>query len=335
MPVYLMITSKSGALSDSVYSLDDNSSIRQQSHSHLPVINIMGPTASGKTALAIELAKKINGEVVSVDSALIYRGMDIGTAKPSLAEQDGVKHWLIDIVEPEQAYSVAEFCRDAVVSIDDILRREKVPILTGGTMMYFNALVNGLSSMPQADKKVRSEIQLFIDEYGLAAAHSKLFDIDQGSGLRIHHNDPQRIMRALEVHALTGKTMTELQAIKPSPLSYRFIQFSLMLNDRTKLHERIAQRFDIMLKNNFEDEVLQLRKNSQLHVDLPAIRSVGYRQMWQYLDGDYSFDEMREKAIIATRQLAKRQITWLRSWPNSNLLDSGDIKNIDLILRHY
>ncbi|MFT5276860.1 MAG: tRNA dimethylallyltransferase [Glaciecola sp.] len=314
---------------------ESNARDNQQSKVYPNVINIMGPTASGKTSLAIELAKKINGEVISVDSALVYRGMDIGTAKPSLAEQDGVRHWLISIAEPEQAYSVAEFCRDAVICIDDILQRGKVPILVGGTMMYFNGLVNGLSSMPNADKNVRVQIQVFIDQHGLEAAHRRLADIDFESGKRIHQNDPQRIMRALEVHALTGKTMTELQAIKPEPLPYNFIQFSLMLGDRAKLHERIAQRFDIMLGNNFEQEVIKLRMNSNLHIDLPAIRSVGYRQMWQYLDGDYDAKEMREKSIIATRQLAKRQITWLRSWEQAILLETGNTKNIDLILQHF
>jgi tRNA dimethylallyltransferase len=299
------------------------------------VVNIMGPTASGKTSLAIALAKKINGEVVSVDSALVYKGMDIGTAKPSLKERDGIKHWLIDIIEPENAYSVAEFCRDAVTCIDDILRRGKVPILAGGTMMYFNGLVNGLSSMPNADQNIRAQIQAFIDQHGLEAAHGKLIDIDPDSGSRIHQNDPQRIMRALEVHALTGKTITELQSIKPASLPYNFMQFSLMVNDRKKLHERIVQRFDLMLKNNFEQEVMKLRKNHCLHIDLPAIRSVGYRQIWQYLDGEFNQKEMRERGIIATRQLAKRQITWLRRWEGANLLETGNDGNVDFISQSF
>jgi tRNA dimethylallyltransferase len=298
------------------------------------VITIMGPTASGKTALAIDLAKSINGEVISVDSALIYRHMDIGTAKPSVEEQDGIKHHLIDIVEPEQSYSVAEFCSDTIDCIDDILQRGKVPILAGGTMMYFNGLIKGLSSLPNADEKVRAQIQLFIDQHGLQAAHEKLKEIDPESGMRIHQNDPQRIMRALEVYTLTGKTMTALQAVKPEPLPYEFVQFSLMPEDRALLHQRVEQRFDLMLQNNFEQEVKELRKNTKLHVDLPAIRSVGYRQMWQYLDGEFDYPEMREKGIIATRQLAKRQITWLRGWEGAIPLETGNIKNIELILQY-
>lgn len=312
----------------------NNYSDTQHSKRLPQVITIMGPTASGKTALAIELAKAIDGEIISVDSALIYRGMDIGTAKPSAEEQAGIKHWLIDIVEPEKAYSVAEFCRDAVECIEDIQRRGKVPILTGGTMMYFNGLIKGLSSLPVADEKTRAQIQLFIEEHGLQAAHEQLSDVDPESGLRIHENDPQRIMRALEVYALTGKTMTALQAIKPEPLPYEFMQFSLMPNDRALLHERIALRFDLMLQNNFEEEVKKLRQNTALHIDLPAIRSVGYRQMWQYLDGECQFSEMREKGIIATRQLAKRQITWLRGWEGAISLETGNPENVELILRY-
>jgi tRNA dimethylallyltransferase len=315
--------------------LNMSNSFSAQAKTTLPqVITIMGPTASGKTALAIELAKSINGEIISVDSALIYRGMDIGTAKPSAEEQKGIKHWLIDIVEPENAYSVAEFCRDAVNCIEDILRRGKVPILTGGTMMYFNGLIKGLSSLPVADEKTRAQIQLLIEEHGLQAAHKQLSDIDAESGLRIHENDPQRIMRALEVYALTGQTMTALQAIKPDPLPYEFTQFSLMPSDRALLHERIALRFDQMLQNNFEQEVRKLRNNIALNIDLPAIRSVGYRQMWQYLDGECQFDEMREKGIIATRQLAKRQITWLRGWKDAIPLETGNPENIALILQY-
>ena len=312
----------------------NNSSALMQKKMLPQVITVMGPTASGKTALAIELAKTIGGEIISVDSALIYKGMDIGTAKPSAEEQAGIKHWLIDILDPEKAYSVAEFCQDAVACIEDILQRGKVPILTGGTMMYFNGLIKGLSSLPVADEKTRAQIQLFIEQHGLKAAHEKLSDIDPESGLRIHENDPQRIIRALEVYALTGKTMTALQAIKPDVLPYEFLQFSLMPSDRALLHERIALRFDIMLQNNFEQEVERLRRNKALHVDLPAIRSVGYRQMWQYLDGECQFDEMREKGIIATRQLAKRQITWLRGWEGAISLETGNPENVELILQY-
>ena len=306
--------------------------------SQLPsVVTIMGPTASGKTDLAIDLANLINGEVISVDSALIYKNMDIGTAKPTLSEMKGIKHWLIDIIEPEQTYSVAEFRRDALLCIEDIISRGKVPILAGGTMMYFNGLIKGLSPLPNADAAVRAIIQQKIDEHGLKCAHDQLASIDPESGKRIHENDPQRIMRALEVFELTGKTMTQLQAVKPPKLPYYFHQFSLMPESREALHQRIAMRFDDMLANNFEQEVAELRKNSRLNEDLPSIRSVGYRQMWQYLNGDFGHGTeaksvMREKGIIATRQLAKRQITWLRSWDGASELTTGDIQNMNLIL---
>jgi tRNA dimethylallyltransferase len=315
--------------------MSDSAMLQTQPKSERPqIITIMGPTASGKTALAIELASKINGEIISVDSALIYRGMDIGTAKPGFEEQAGIKHWLIDIVDPQNAYSVAEFCRDSQICIEDILQRGKVPILVGGTMMYFNGLIKGLSSLPNADQKTRTQIQLFIEQHGLQAAHKKLSAIDPESGKRIHENDPQRIMRALEVYALTSKTMTSLQDIKPEPLPYEFTQFSLMPNDRTLLHERIVLRFDTMLQNNFEQEVTKLRKNSELHLNLPSMRSVGYRQMWQYLSGEDTFDNMREKSIIATRQLAKRQITWLRGWEGAILLQAASTENVKTILQY-
>jgi tRNA dimethylallyltransferase len=315
--------------------MSDLAMLQTQHKSEFPqIITIMGPTASGKTGLAIELAKKINGEIISVDSALIYRGMDIGTAKPGIEEQAGIKHWLIDIVDPQNVYSVAEFCRDSRICIDDILQRGKVPILVGGTMMYFNGLIKGLSNLPNADEKTRSQIQLFIEQHGLQAAHDKLSQIDPQSGKRIHANDPQRIMRALEVYALTSKTMTALQGIKPDPLPYEFTQFSLKPNDRALLHERIVLRFDLMLQNNFEQEVIKLRNNNALNVNLPAIRSVGYRQMWQYLSGEYSFDEMREKSIIATRQLAKRQITWLRGWEAAIPLETGSTESVKMILQY-
>jgi tRNA dimethylallyltransferase len=315
--------------------MSDSAMLQTQPKSERPqIITIMGPTASGKTALAIELASKINGEIISVDSALIYRGMDIGTAKPGFEEQAGIKHWLIDIVDPQNAYSVAEFCRDSQICIEDILQRGKVPILVGGTMMYFNVLIKGLSSLPNADQKTRTQIQLFIEQHGLQAAHKKLSAVDPESGKRIHENDPQRIMRALEVYALTSKTMTSLQDIKPEPLPYEFTQFSLMPNDRTLLHERIVLRFDTMLQNNFEQEVTKLRKNSELHLNLPSMRSVGYRQMWQYLSGEDTFDDMREKSIIATRQLAKRQITWLRGWEGAISLQAGSTENVKTILQY-
>lgn len=293
----------------------------------------MGPTASGKTALAIEAAKALNGEVVSVDSALIYKDMDIGTAKPDAAEQDGVAHHLIDIVSPEVSYSVADFLKDATQAIEQILARNKLPILAGGTMMYFNALIKGLNEMPQSNADVRARIQSDIETKGLQAMHSKLSQIDPVSAKRIHENDLQRITRALEVFETSGKTMTEWQQMEKKCLPYDFIQFSIMPNDRVLLHKNIALRFDQMLNNGLVDEVRNLCNKYTLNPDMPSLRSVGYRQVWQYLQGEMEPDEMRERGIIATRQLAKRQVTWLRGWEDVFALESGDKSNINKLVQ--
>lgn len=297
----------------------------------LPVIAIMGPTASGKTGLALEIAAKVDSEVISVDSALVYKGMDIGTAKPTQEEQEGVVHHLIDIIDPAQSYSVSQFVNDTNALIGDILARGKVPILAGGTMMYFNALINGISPLPKSDEKIRDEISQQAQRLGWSKLHDELRGVDPISGERIHPNDPQRITRALEVYRSTGKTLTHWQQQEGEKCPYNIAQFAIAPADRAVLHERIATRFDMMLEQGFEKEVVKLYERSDLHEDLPSIRSVGYRQMWQYLDGQLSYAEMRERGIIATRQLAKRQLTWLRGWEQVTWLDTFANDNLTKI----
>lgn len=296
-----------------------------------PVVAIMGPTASGKTALAISLAQQIGGEIISVDSALVYKGMDIGTAKPSMEERAGVAHHLIDIIDPSQSYSVSQFVYDTERLIGEILARGKLPILAGGTMMYFNALINGISPLPKSDEKIRDEITQQAQRLGWSKLHDELRGVDPISGERIHPNDPQRITRALEVYRSTGKTLTHWQQQEGEKCPYNIAQFAIAPADRAVLHERIATRFDMMLEQGFEKEVVKLYERSDLHEDLPSIRSVGYRQMWQYLDGQLSYAEMRERGIIATRQLAKRQLTWLRGWEQVTWLDTFANDNLTKI----
>jgi len=300
-------------------------------NSALPVIAIMGPTASGKTGLALDIAAKVESEVISVDSALVYKGMDIGTAKPTQEERAGVVHHLIDIIDPAQSYSVSQFVNDTNALIGDILARGKVPILAGGTMMYFNALINGISPLPKSDEKIRDEITQQAQRLGWSKLHDELRGVDPISGERVHPNDPQRITRALEVYRSTGKTLAHWQQQEGEKCPYNIAQFAIAPADRAVLHERIATRFDLMLEQGFENEVVKLYERSDLHEDLPSIRSVGYRQMWQYLDGQLSYAEMRERGIIATRQLAKRQLTWLRGWEQVTWLDTFANDNLTKI----
>ena len=300
-------------------------------NSALPVIAIMGPTASGKTGLALDIAAQVDSEVISVDSALVYKGMDIGTAQPTQEEQAGVVHHLIDIIDPADSYSVSQFVNDTNGLIGDILARGKVPILAGGTMMYFNALINGISPLPKSDEKIRDEITQQAQRLGWSKLHDELRGVDPISGERIHPNDPQRITRALEVYRSTGKTLTHWQQQEGEKCPYNIAQFAIAPADRAVLHERIATRFDLMLEQGFENEVVKLYERSDLHEDLPSIRSVGYRQMWQYLDGQLSYAEMRERGIIATRQLAKRQLTWLRGWEQVTWLDTFANDNLTKI----
>ena len=274
----------------------------------------MGPTASGKTAFAMALADKYPIDIISVDSALIYRGMDIGTAKPTQDEQKQYPHKLIDICDPAQSYSAANFRHDAIVEIENSLKNGRIPLLVGGTMLYFKALIEGLSPLPAADSEIRQQIEEKANRLGWQAIHEDLKKVDPVSAKRIHPNDPQRLNRALEVYLITGKSLTELTEQSGEALPYDIKQFAIMPQDRAELHQRIEQRFLQMLDQGFEDEVKILMQRSDLHLNLPSIRCVGYRQMWEYLTGDVSYDEMVFKGICATRQLAKRQITWLRGW---------------------
>ena len=286
-----------------------------QHSEHKPLaIFLMGPTASGKTDLAIQLRQQLPVEVISVDSALIYRGMDIGTAKPSKAEQALAPHRLIDICDPAESYSAANFRTDALREMQEISAQGKIPLLVGGTMLYYKALLDGLSPLPSADEKVRSEIEAKAALIGWGELHQELSKIDPISAQRINPNDSQRINRALEVFYLTGKTLTELTAQKGEALSYDILQFAIAPEQREVLHLRIEQRFHKMIELGFQQEVEKLYRRADLNENLPSIRCVGYRQMWEYLRGDYDHDEMVFRGICATRQLAKRQITWLRGW---------------------
>ena len=300
-------------------------------NSALPVIAIMGPTASGKTGLALDIAAKVDSEVISVDSALVYKGMDIGTAKPTQEERAGVVHHLIDIIDPAQSYSVSQFVNDTNALIGDILARGKVPILAGGTMMYFNALINGISSLPKSNDVIREQINREAERSGWSSLHAELMNVDKVSGERIHPNDPQRITRALEVYRSTGKTLTHWQEQEGEKCPYEITQFAIAPQDRAILHERIERRFDMMLAEGFEREVKKLYERGDLNEGLPSVRSVGYRQMWQYFEGQLSRCEMRERGIIATRQLAKRQLTWLRGWQDVTWLDTFANDNLTKI----
>ncbi|MBQ4848583.1 tRNA (adenosine(37)-N6)-dimethylallyltransferase MiaA [Pseudoalteromonas sp. MMG012] len=300
--------------------------------SNLPVVTLMGPTAAGKTALAIALCQHLDTQVISVDSALIYKGMNIGTAKPNADELSLAPHHLIDMLDPLESYSVADFRRDAIEKIDMLHKQGKVPILVGGTMMYFKGLIEGLSPLPEADTAVRRELEAQAKAHGWAALHQELTNIDPDAAAKISENDSQRINRALEVYRLTGQTMTVLQKQKQPTLPYQFHQFAIAPHDRKVLHERIEKRFNIMLDQGFKNEVLTLYQRGDLHPDLPSIRCVGYRQMWEHLAGNCDHDEMVFKGIAATRQLAKRQLTWLRSWPNVNWLETDDQENLQRVL---
>ncbi|MCQ1060983.1 tRNA (adenosine(37)-N6)-dimethylallyltransferase MiaA [Photobacterium sp. DNB23_23_1] len=287
-------------------------------------IFLMGPTASGKTDLAIRLRQQLPVELISVDSALIYKNMDIGTAKPDADELAQAPHRLIDIRDPAQSYSAADFRADALKEMADIVAQGRIPLLVGGTMLYYKALLEGLSPLPAAEPVIRAQIEQEAAEKGWQAMHEELVRIDPVSGARIHPNDPQRLSRALEVFRISGKTLTELTKTQGDTLPYRVHQFAITPTDRAVLHRRIEQRFEKMIDAGFEQEVRALYERDDLHPDLPSIRCVGYRQMWEYLDGQCSLDDAVFRGICATRQLAKRQITWLRSWKDLTWLDSSD-----------
>lgn len=287
------------------------------------VVSIMGPTASGKTAAALAIAERIPAEIISVDSALVYREMDIGTAKPTAAELAQVPHHLIDILDPLESYSVMQFRQDAIRLAAKIHARGKLPLLVGGTMLYFKGLKDGLDALPQADAALRAELDAEAAAIGSPAMHAKLAALDPVTAARLKPNDSQRIQRALEIIALTGQPMSALLAQAPkTELPFTLLPIALEPSDRSVLHTRIATRFDAMLKGGaLLDEVKALRARGDLHLGLPSMRCVGYRQSWEYLDGTYGLTELRERGIAATRQLAKRQLTWLRSMDDRHIID--------------
>lgn len=293
----------------------------------------MGPTASGKTNLAIDLLSYLEFEIISVDSAMIYRGMDIGTAKPSAFILKQAPHRLIDTHDPSEVYSAAEFRADAIRAIEEIINKGRIPLLVGGTMLYFHVLQRGIAILPAANYLVREQLKRDLEDLGLTKLHERLSDVDPIAAKRIHPNDPQRILRALEVALVSGKTLTELQR-KPnlSPSPYLFINIALLPDDRNLLHKAIATRFQTMLDLGFVEEVEKLFKRGDLHENIPAIRTVGYRQIWNYLLNNISYAETQDLVIIATRQLAKRQLTWLRSWSKLNSFVNNDRENVKKII---
>ena len=292
-----------------------------------PAIFLMGPTAAGKTDLAVELVKQRACEIISVDSALIYKGMDIGSAKPDAAILEVAPHHLINICDPLDCYSAAQFRSDALVLMAQITARGKVPLLVGGTMMYYKALRDGLAQLPASQPAIRGQLEQEIKDGGLAAMHVRLGDIDPVASAGINANDPQRITRAMEVFLLTGETLTaHWSRQEQQRLPYQVTSVGVWPSERAVLHQRIEQRYEIMLQQGFKREVESLMARGDLHLDLPSMRCVGYRQMWQHLAGEYDEAMMQYKGIVATRQLAKRQLTWLRSWPQLQMFDSLDTK---------
>lgn len=295
---------------------------------------IMGPTATGKTDLALACVEDFKSEIISVDSAMVYREMDIGSAKPNAEELAKAPHRLINICDPSDAYSAGAFREDALAAMSDIVKEHSVPLLVGGTMLYFNVLQKGLAELPEANQTVRDKLDADVERIGWAGMHQRLAEIDPESAERIHPNDPQRIHRALEVFEITGKTLTECwQEQQKEVLPFAVIKIALMPPERTELRLRIAQRFDQMLDAGFVDEVEKLRARGGLNAALPAIRAVGYRQVWAYLEGEYDYETMREKAINATSQLAKRQMTWLRKETTCNIFDPYTL-NSDKLLKN-
>lgn len=287
-----------------------------------PALFLMGPTASGKTALAVKLLEHFPLEIISVDSALVYRDMNIGTAKPDATTLAQAPHHLLDIRDPTEAYSAAAFCDDALRLMADIVARGKVPLLVGGTMLYFRALLQGLDDLPRADPELREELEREAAARGWPALHTELAAVDAVTAARLSPNDSQRIGRALEIYRLSGQPMSALIKQESTPLPYRVLQLALIPSDRAVLHQRIAQRFDAMLDEGLLDELTALRQRYALTADMPAMRAVGYRQAWAFLDGEISQTALRDQGIAATRQLAKRQLTWLRSWPDAVVLDA-------------
>lgn len=314
-----------------------------------PAIFLMGPTASGKTDLALAICERLPCDIISVDSALIYRGMDIGTAKPSAEELRRAPHRLIDILDPSETYSAAQFRRDALEQMADITSAGRIPLLVGGTMMYFKALLNGLSDLPGASPVLRRELEARAETEGWEKLHEELTEKDPVAARLIHPNNRQRLLRALEVISLTGQPVsalwragspiedypytTDWQADAVHELPYTVVQFALAPAQRSDLHQRIRTRFLAMIEQGFIEEVRALMERDDLHPDLPSMRCVGYRQVWQWLAGESDRDAMIEKGIAATRQLAKRQLTWLRKWQDVTWLETGAGENADLVLK--
>jgi tRNA dimethylallyltransferase len=297
-------------------------------------IFLMGPTAVGKTALAMQLSQQLPVDIISVDSAMVYRGMDIGTGKPTSVELKQYPHKLIDICDPSYAYSAAQFCNDARQAMQDSWDQKRIPLLVGGTMLYFKALQFGLAELPNADVNLRVELQQQEQQFGAQFMHAKLAALDPESAQRLNVNDTQRVQRALEINILTGKTLNahfKLQA--NTNLDYELCSFAIMPTSREELHQKIAARFDQMLNAGFIAEVEQLYQRGDLNPDLPSMRAVGYRQAWDYLEQQIDFATMREQAIAATRQLAKRQHTWLRSWPKIINIENSNNTALDTVIR--
>ncbi|MCQ8129275.1 tRNA (adenosine(37)-N6)-dimethylallyltransferase MiaA [Methylomonas rivi] len=298
-------------------------------------ILLMGPTASGKTALSIAMAQALNAEIISVDSALVYKGMDIGTAKPALDERGGIPHHLIDILDPGEAFSTGQFRARALALMEDIARRGKLPLLVGGTMLYFSALTQGLAKLPAADAGIRQRLDRELSELGKEVLHARLAQIDPQAAARIHVNDPQRIQRALEVYEISGRPLSSFfGADQQTEQPFAYLKLIVAPEQRSTLHAKIAARFESMLARGFLDEVRGLRARGDLDESMPSIRCVGYRQAWSYLNGEYDLDTLRDKAIAATRQLAKRQFTWLRREESALHLLSEAPDLLETALRH-
>jgi len=294
----------------------------------------MGPTASGKTDLAVSLVERLPFEIISVDSALVYRDMDIGTAKPDAETLEHAPHRLIDIIDPSEAYSASRFREEALAEMRAITAAGRIPLLVGGTMLYYRALEQGLARLPEADATVRARIEVEANDRGWPALHARLAEVDPDSAARIHPNDPQRLSRALEVYELSGRPMSDLwREGAKEQLPFRLIKMVVAPDDRAELHERIAKRFHLMLQQGLVDEVEALYRRGDLGPELPSIRCVGYRQVWQYLAGELSYDEMSEKGIVATRQLAKRQFTWLRSEQRLQWFATFDSRLLEKVLK--
>lgn len=298
----------------------------------IDAVVLSGPTACGKTDLGLQLAESLPCEVISVDSAQVYVGMDIGTAKPDQETRQRLPHHLIDIRDPLDPYSASDFRQDVLRILPEIRERGKIPLLVGGTMLYLRALIKGIADLPTADPGIRAKIVAMAEAEGWPAVHQRLQAVDPTAAARIAANDPQRLQRALEVYEITGKTLTAHHEGEHEPCPFTFRQLAIFPGDRAALHARIEARFDQMLDQGFIAEVESLFKRGDLSAQLPAIKSVGYRQAWSYLAGEIDRDEMRRRAIVATRQLAKRQLTWLRSWPDLTPIDASDLAGVLQIL---